>query len=195
MNAKEGVKKKQLDLLASWNDGEAKRSIIEFVEAVTDQKGPDYVPAADRIAVFDNDGTLWCEQPLYIQLAFALERVKALVTEHPEWRAKQPFKAVLEGDLQALGAAGAKGLLEIVAATHSGMTTDEFEGIARDWFATAQHQRFGRPTRTSLTCPRWRADDRSPVGARLLQRQRGQAGHDPEVHRPATDRRFRQHRR
>ena len=106
-----GVKKKQLDLLASWNDREAKRSIIEFVEAVTDQKGPDYVPAADRIAVFDNDGTLWCEQPLYIQLAFALERVRALVTEHPEWRAKQPFKAVLEGDMQALGAAGAKGLL------------------------------------------------------------------------------------
>jgi phosphoglycolate phosphatase-like HAD superfamily hydrolase len=103
------------------------------------------VPAAGRIAVFDNDGTLWCEQPLYIQLAFALERVRALVAEHPEWRTKQPFKAVLEGDMQALGAAGAKGLLEIVAATHSGMTTDEFEGIARDWFATAQHQRFNRP--------------------------------------------------
>ena len=96
--------------MASWNDGEAKRSIVEFVEAVTDQKGPDYVPAAGRIAVFDNDGTLWCEQPLYIQLAFALERVRALVTEHPEWRANQPFKALLEGDMQALGAAGAKGI-------------------------------------------------------------------------------------
>ena len=96
--------------MASWNDGDAKRSIVEFVEAVTDQKGPDYVPAADRIAVFDNDGTLWCEQPLYIQLAFAFDRVKALAPEHPEWRAKQPFKAVLEGDRQALGAAGVKGI-------------------------------------------------------------------------------------
>ena len=131
--------------MASWNDGDAKRSIIEFVEAVTDQKGPDYVPAADRIAVFDNDGTLWCEQPLYIQLAFAFDRVKALAAEHPEWRAKQPFKGVLDGDLQALGAAGVKRILEFVAATHSGMTTDEFERIAKDWFATAKHPRFDRP--------------------------------------------------
>jgi len=135
----------QDDPLPSWNNGSAKRSILEFVEAVTDESGADHVPAAARIAVFDNDGTLWCEQPLYIQLAFALDQVKALAREHPDWRAKQPFKAVLEDDRQALGAAGVKGILELVAATHSGMTTDEFERTGKDWFATAQHPRFNRP--------------------------------------------------
>ena len=95
--------------LPSWNEGEPKRSILTFVQSVIDQNGPDYVPPAARIAVFDNDGTLWPEQPLYIQLAFALDRVKALAPEHPEWRTTQPFQAVLEGDRQALGAAGLQG--------------------------------------------------------------------------------------
>ena len=135
----------QADPLPSWNDGELKRSILTFVQSVADQNGPDYVPPAARIAVFDNDGTLWSEQPFYIQLAFALDRVKALVTAHPEWRTTQPFQAVLEGDHQALGAAGMKGLLELVVATHTGMTSDEFDRIARDWFATARHPRFNRP--------------------------------------------------
>ena len=99
----------QADPLPSWNEGEPKQNILTFVHSVADPNGPDYVPPAARIAVFDNDGTLWCEQPLYIQLAFALDRVKALAPEHPEWRTTQPFQAVLEGDHQALGAAGVKG--------------------------------------------------------------------------------------
>ena len=103
------------------------------------------MPLAERIAVFDNDGTLWCEQPLYIQLAFALDRVRALAPEHPEWRTTQPFQAVLEGDREALAAAGMKGMVEIVAATHAGMTSEEFDRIVRDWFATAKHPRFDRP--------------------------------------------------
>jgi len=135
----------QADPLPSWNDGEVKRSIFTFVQSVADQNGPDHVPTAARIAVFDNDGTLWAEQPLYIQLAFAFDRVKALAPEHPEWRNTQPFQAVLEGDYKALAAAGMKGVLELVTATHSGMTSDEFDRIARDWFATARHPRFNRP--------------------------------------------------
>ena len=133
------------DPLPSWADGQPKRDIVDFVEAVTDESGPDHVPASERLAVFDNDGTLWSEQPLYIQLAFALDRVKGLAGEHPEWRTTQPFQAVLEGDLAALGAAGTEGLLAIVAATHAGMTSEEFDLIARDWFATARHPRFERP--------------------------------------------------
>ena len=140
----------QTDPLPSWNDGELKQTILSFVELVADQGGPDYVPPTARIAVFDNDGTLWSEQPLYIQLAFALDRVKALAPEHPEWRTNQPFQAVLDDDRQALGAAGLKGLLEVVAATHAGMTSEEFDRIARDWFATAKHPRFNRPY-TDLT--------------------------------------------
>jgi phosphoglycolate phosphatase-like HAD superfamily hydrolase len=135
----------QADPLPSWNDTAAKRSILAFVRSVTDQSGPDCVPPAARIAVFDNDGTLWSEQPLYIQLAFALDRVKALAPEHPEWRTTQPFQAVLENDTKALGAAGVKGLLELVVATHAGMITDEFERIGKDWFASAKHPRFNRP--------------------------------------------------
>ncbi len=137
--------KQRGDPLPSWNDGDAKRNILGFVAAVTDQKSPDYVPVAGRIAVFDNDGTLWCEQPLYIQFAFALGRVKALASEHPGWRTEQPFKAVIEDDQKALGAAGMKGILELMAATHSGMTTDEFGRIVTDWFATAKHPKFKRP--------------------------------------------------
>ena len=123
------------DPLPSWNEGAAKRSIQAFVEAVTDPESPDFVPPAARIAVFDNDGTLWNEQPFYVQLAFALDRVKALAPEHPEWRTTQPFQAVLEDDQKALAAAGVKGLLQLVGATHAGMITDEFERIVSDWFA------------------------------------------------------------
>jgi len=135
----------QADPLPSWNEGASKQSIVAFVQAVTNQNGPDYVAPTDRIATFDNDGTLWAEQPLYIQLAFAVDRVKALAPEHPEWRTTQPFQAVLEGDREALGAAGVKGLLELVMATHAGMTSEEFDRIAKEWFATARHPRFNRP--------------------------------------------------
>ena len=132
------------DPLPSWNDG-AKGNIQAFVQAVTDPKGPDFVPPPARIAVFDNDGTLWNEQPLYIQIVMALDRVKALAPQHPEWRTTQPFQAALENDTKALGAAGLKGLVELVMATHAGMTTDEFERIVKEWFASAKHPRFNRP--------------------------------------------------
>ena len=133
------------DPLPSWNDGSAKSAIVAFVGDITDESGPDFVPAAERIATFDNDGTLWAEQPVYFQFAFAMDRVKALAPEHPEWRDTQPFQAVIEGDREALAASGEKGLLEIVAATHAGMTTDEFSAVVADWFATARHPRFDRP--------------------------------------------------
>jgi len=132
------------DPLPSWNAGPAKQRIVDFVAAVTDPTGRQFVAPADRIAVFDNDGTLWSEQPMYFQLAFALDRVKALAPRHPEWRAKQPFKAALEGDMKTLAASGEHGLLEIVAATHAGLTTDEFAAVVKDWLATARHPRFGR---------------------------------------------------
>lgn len=134
-----------VDPLASWADGPAKKTILAFVTDVTKPGGPRLVPAADRIAVFDNDGTLWAEQPMYVQLAFALDRVKALAPQHPEWKAKQPFQAVLAGDLKAVSASGEKGLLDLVVATHAGMTTSEFTVIASDWLATTRHPRFGRP--------------------------------------------------
>lgn len=135
----------QNDPLPSWNDGQAKRSILDFVSAVTAEGAPDFVPAPERIATFDNDGTLWCEQPMYVQLAFALDRVKALSGKHPEWKQKQPFKAVLDGDIAALAKAGEKGLVELVMATHAGMTTVEFGQIASDWIKTARHPKFDRP--------------------------------------------------
>ncbi len=133
------------DALPSWNDGPAKAAIVDFVTRVTKEGGQDFVPVAERIATFDNDGTLWSEQPMYFQLLFAIDRVKALAPQHPEWKTTQPFQAVLEGDMKALAAAGEKGLLELVMATHAGMTTDEFEGIVTGWLATAQHPRFKRP--------------------------------------------------
>ena len=120
------------DPLPSWNDGASKKAILDFVTRVTNEGGPDFVRPADRIATFDNDGTLWCEQPMYVQLAFALDRVKALAGEHPEWKEKQPFKAVLDGDHKALAAAGEKGLVELVMATHAGMIVEEFETIGTD---------------------------------------------------------------
>ncbi len=133
------------DPLPSWNEGPAKQAIVQFVRLVTDKSAPQYVPPEQRIATFDNDGTLWAEQPIYFQGFFALDRVKALAPQHPEWKEKQPFKAVLENDMSALALAGEKGLAEIVMATHAGMTTEEFEKIVKDWLATAKHPRFNRP--------------------------------------------------
>ena len=135
----------QTDPLPSWNDGPAKARIVGFVQAVTEQGGKDYVPPADRIAVFDNDGCLWSEQPAYFQLLFAIDRVKALAPKHPEWKTKQPFKAVLEGDMKALAASGEKGLAELVMATHANLTSDEFAQIVRVWLATARHPKLERP--------------------------------------------------
>ncbi len=133
-----------LPALSSWNDGETKSAITSFVERVTDSSSNEFVPAAERVAVFDNDGTLWSEQPLYFQLIFAMDRVKALAAEHPEWASEQPFQAVLENDMEALAASGEKGLVQLIMASHAGMTTDEFETIVRDWLRTARHPRFDR---------------------------------------------------
>jgi phosphoglycolate phosphatase-like HAD superfamily hydrolase len=133
------------DSLPSWNDGPAKQAIVDFVKRVTTPGSKDFVPEPERIATFDNDGTLWAEQPLYVQLAFALDRVQALAPQHPEWKEQQPFKAVLEGDLKTVFASGEHGLMELVKATHTGMTTAEFEQIVKDWLATAKHPRFQRP--------------------------------------------------
>jgi phosphoserine phosphatase len=132
------------DPLPSWNDGAAKQAIVTFVDKVTKAGSSDFVPEADRIAVFDNDGTLWVEQPLYVQLVFALDRVKALASEHPEWKDKQPFKAVLEGDMNTVFSGGEHALLELVMATHAGMTTDEFARIVEQWTSSAKHPRYGR---------------------------------------------------
>src|SRR5262245_15230894 len=131
--------------LPSWNDTAAKKAILHFVARVTKQGGPDFIPIPERIATFDNDGTLWTEQPMYVQLAFAIERVKVLAPKHPEWTEKQPFKAALEGDLKGVAAGGQRGLVELIMATHAGMTTEEFEKIAVDWLKTARHPRFKRP--------------------------------------------------
>jgi hypothetical protein len=131
--------------LTSWNDGASKARIVSFVQSVTDPTSRTYVPPAERIAVFDNDGTLWTEQPMYFQLAFILDRVKALAPQHPEWRTQEPFKSVLAGDAAGVAAAGEHGLLELMAATHAGTTGEEFAGIVSDWLATARHPRFKRP--------------------------------------------------
>jgi phosphoglycolate phosphatase-like HAD superfamily hydrolase len=133
------------DPLPSWNEGSAKKSIVEFVQRVTKQGGPDFIPPAERIATFDNDGCLWSEKPLYFQLLFAMDRVKQLAPENPEWKEKQPFKAVLEDDHKALAAAGEKGILELLMASHANMTTDEFSKVVEHWLATARHPRFKRP--------------------------------------------------
>ena len=132
------------DPLPSWNDGATKKSITDFVARVTAQGAPDFVPSELRIATFDNDGTLWCEQPFYFQLAFAFDRAKAMAPQHPEWKTKQPFKALLEHDMKALAASGEKGLLAIVAATHTGMSVEEFSKEVLEWIATARHPRFKR---------------------------------------------------
>jgi phosphoglycolate phosphatase-like HAD superfamily hydrolase len=133
------------DPLPSWNDGKAKQSIINFVAKVTKQGSPDFVPPAERIATFDNDGTLWAEQPMYFQLLFALDRVKELAPKHPKWKDKEPFASLLKGDVQGVLAGGEHAILEIAMQTHAGMTTDEFEKIVEEWIATAQHPTKERP--------------------------------------------------
>jgi hypothetical protein len=131
-------------LLASWNEGAAKSQILDFVARVTQQGGPDFVPPAERIAVFDNDGTLWCEQPLQAQVFFLMDRVKELAAKDPTLKERQPFKALLELDLKTLMGLGKQAILELVFATHSGMREEEFEAIARDWLAKTRHPKFGR---------------------------------------------------
>ncbi|WP_418068608.1 HAD family hydrolase [Rhizobium laguerreae] len=135
----------QSDPLPSWNDTASKAAIISFVEKVTGQGSPDFVPENERIAVFDNDGTLWVEHPMYTQLAFALDRVKALAPQHPEWKETQPFKAVLEGDMKTLAASGEKGLMELIMTTHAGMTSGDFQKVVTDWLASARDPKFKRP--------------------------------------------------
>ncbi len=132
------------DPLPSWNGGPAKKAIIDFVGKVTRQGSPDFVPPAERIATFDNDGTLWAEQPMYFQFIFALDRVKALAPRHPDWKDKEPFASLLKGDLKGALAGGEKAVGEILMYTHAGMTTEEFEQIAKDWIATARHPETGR---------------------------------------------------
>ena len=133
------------DPLPSWNEGPTKQSIVDFVTRVTTEGGPDYVAPQDRIATFDNDGTLWVEQPLYTQFVFAIDQVKAMADKHPEWKTKEPFKSVLKGNPDVLAAAGEEGAAQIMAATHSGMSTVEFSEIVADWLKTAKHPRFKRP--------------------------------------------------
>lgn len=131
--------------LDSWNEGPARRAILDFVAAVTDPESADFVPEGERIATFDNDGTLWSERPVYFQLLFAIDRVKELAPQHPDWADKQPFKGVLEGDLEAVAATGKHGLLELVMASHAGMTTVEFEELVKNWLASARHPELDRP--------------------------------------------------
>lgn len=138
------------DPLPSWREGPARQAIVKFVQTATDKGSAGFVPPAERIATFDNDGTLWTEHPMYTQLAFALDRIRELASQHPQWKTQQPFKAVLDNDLEALAAGGEKGLLELVMASHAGMSTAEFEAMVSDWFETARHPRFKKPY-TELT--------------------------------------------
>lgn len=127
------------DPLPSWNEGASKKSIIDFVTKTTKQGSADFVPVSDRVACFDNDGTLWSEQPMYFQLAFAIDRIKAMAPQHPEWKTTQPFQALLEGDIKTALSGGEKALMKIIGTTHSGMTTEAFEKTVKDWMATATH--------------------------------------------------------
>ncbi|MBX5461283.1 MAG: haloacid dehalogenase-like hydrolase [Steroidobacteraceae bacterium] len=133
------------DPLPAWNEGDPKRSIVSFVERVTKHGGPDFVPPAERIAVFDNDGTLWAEQPVYFQVAFALDQVKTLAPRHPQWRTEEPFASILKGDVKTALSGGEHAAVQIMAATHAGMTTDEFQHAVRKWLDTARHPRFKQP--------------------------------------------------
>jgi phosphoserine phosphatase len=133
------------DPLPGWNDGPSKKAIIRFVQDTTRLGSPQFIPPEERIAVFDNDGTLWSEQPLYVQLAFAIDRIKTLAPQNPQWKAQQPFKAVLENDVPTIKASGNKGLFELIAATHAGMSTEAFQVIVRDWLKTARHPVSNRP--------------------------------------------------
>ena len=132
------------DPLPSWNDGAAKKAITEFVSKATKTGGPEFVEPRERIAVFDNDGTLWSEQPIYVQFAFAMDRVKALAPQHPEWKEKEPFKSVIAGDPKGLAATGEKGVLEVIVATHAGQTTEEFAKTVQDWIASAKNPITGK---------------------------------------------------
>jgi phosphoserine phosphatase len=132
------------DPLPSWNEGASKQAIVAFVERVTTEGSADFVPPPERIAVFDNDGTLWSEQPMYFQLAFALDRVRALAPEHPEWRDQQPFKGVLENDMAAVLEGGERSLVELIMATHASMTTEEFAATVREWIESAPHPTSGQ---------------------------------------------------
>ena len=132
------------DHLRSWNDGSAKQAIIEFVKATTDKGSPKFVRPEDRIATFDNDGTLWAEQPMYFQMLFALDRVKALAPEHPEWKDQEPFASLLKDDVKGALAGGERAMLEIVMATHAGMTTEEFAQTVQAWITSAKHPKTGR---------------------------------------------------
>jgi len=131
--------------LASWNAGPAKQAIVKFVSDVTMEGATTFVAPSDRIAVFDNDGTLWSEQPMYVQFAFVLDRIRAMAPQHPEWKDREPFKSILAGDVKAALAGGETAVAEMMAATHAGMTVDEFESQVNDWLATARHPRFNRP--------------------------------------------------
>lgn len=133
------------DPLPSWNEGAAKNAVLSYVEEVTDPARGNFIPVADRIATFDNDGCLWSEQPMYFQLAFAIDRIKAMAPEHPEWKDEQPFKALLEGDLDAALAGGEHAILEIVMTTHAGMTAEAFDNTVKDWLTTAVHPKTGKP--------------------------------------------------
>ena len=135
----------QADPLPSWNDGPSKKAILDFVAKVTKEGSPDFVAPAERIAVFDNDGTLWGEQPMYFQLAFVLDRIKAMAGEHPEWKEREPFASVLKGDVKSALAGGEKGVMEMMAVTHAGMTTDAFKASVVKWIKTARHPKFDRP--------------------------------------------------
>lgn len=137
--------KEIIDPLPSWNEGKTKAAIINYVNDVTNIESENYIPVSERIATFDNDGNLWSEQPAYFQLFFAIDRIKALAPDHPEWKTQQPFKAVLDDDMKELAKHGEHGLLELVMASHAGMTTSEFEQIVKEWLKTAKHPRFERP--------------------------------------------------
>lgn len=132
------------DDLPSWNDGATKQAIVDFVARVSSEGGDHFVDPAERVAVFDNDGTLWGEQPMYVQLAFVLDRIKSLAPQHPDWKDAEPFKSVLAGDISGLASSGERGLMQLVGATHAGMTSDEFAKIASDWITTAKHPKTGK---------------------------------------------------
>jgi phosphoserine phosphatase len=141
------------DTLASWNDGPAKKAIVDFVARVTTAHGPDFVRPAERIATFDNDGTLWAEQPMYFQLLFAVDRLKATALQHPEWKHQEPFASLIRGDLKSAAASGEHALLEALAGTHAGMTTDEFNRIVTGWLTTARHPKTQQPFTRMVYAP------------------------------------------
>jgi phosphoglycolate phosphatase-like HAD superfamily hydrolase len=142
--AADPAKAAKADPLASWNEGSAKKAVVDFVAKATKKGSPDFMPAAERIAVFDNDGTLWAEKPMPFQAFFTLDRVKALAPQHPEWQTQEPFASLLKGDMKAALAGGERAVVQLLMATHAGMTTDEFAKIVKDWIATAKHPKTGQ---------------------------------------------------